>query len=62
MATGSKNAKSQSVTARIAHEILESMELVKGPEESTGQFISVAMLGEIKRRQRRKAKLDTPEE
>ena len=62
MATGSKNAKSQSVTARIAHEILEGMEQVKEPGESTGQFISVAMQGEIKRRQRRKAKPETPEE
>ncbi|WP_042322175.1 YlcI/YnfO family protein [Enterobacter cancerogenus] len=56
MATGSKNAKSQSVTARIAHEIIEGMESVKNPGESTGQFISSAMQGEIKRRQRKNAK------
>ncbi|EJC0772530.1 hypothetical protein MX107_000435 [Escherichia coli] len=56
MATGPKNAKSQSVTARIAHEIIEGMENVKEDGESTGQFISAAMQGEIKRRQRRKAK------
>ncbi|QJG45905.1 YlcI/YnfO family protein [Escherichia coli] len=56
MATGSKNAKSQSVTARIAHEIIEGMEAVKNPGESTGQFINSAMQGEIKRRQRKKAK------
>lgn len=56
MATGSKNAKSQSVTARIAHEIIEGMEQVKNPGESTGQFISSAMQGEIKRRQRKKAR------
>ncbi|WP_174341036.1 YlcI/YnfO family protein [Enterobacter sp. JMULE2] len=54
MATGSKNAKSQSVTARIPHEIIEGMEQVKADGESTGQFISAAMQGEIKRRQRRK--------
>lgn len=59
MATGSKNAKSQSVTARIAHEILEGMEQVKEPGESTGQFISAAMQGEIKRRQRRKLKQES---
>ncbi|MEB0884671.1 YlcI/YnfO family protein [Citrobacter freundii] len=56
MATGSKNAKSQSVTARIAHEIIDGMEAVKNPGESTGQFINSAMQGEIKRRQRKKAK------
>ncbi|MCM7508188.1 YlcI/YnfO family protein [Enterobacter hormaechei] len=56
MATGSKNAKSQSVTARITHEIIEGMESVKTPGESTGQFINSAMQGEIKRRQRKKAK------
>ncbi|EJT9819140.1 hypothetical protein ABKS22_004381, partial [Escherichia coli] len=54
MATGPKNAKSQSVTARIAHEIIEGMENVKEEGESTGQFINAAMRGEIKRRQRRK--------
>lgn len=58
MATGSKNAKSQSITARIAHEIIEGMEHVKEPGESTGQFISLAMQGEIKRRQRKKAKAE----
>ena len=41
---------------RIAHEIIEGMENVKEEGESTGQFISAAMRGEIKRRQRRKAK------
>ncbi|EJZ6592831.1 hypothetical protein OIK79_002720 [Salmonella enterica] len=56
MATGSKNAKSQSVTARIAHDIIKGMEQVKTPGESTGQFINTAMDGEIKRRQRRKPK------
>ncbi|ANO88212.1 YlcI/YnfO family protein [Escherichia coli] len=56
MATGPKNAKSQSVTARIAHEIIEGMENVKEDGESTGQFISAAMRGEIKRRQRKKTK------
>ncbi|MCQ8234096.1 MULTISPECIES: YlcI/YnfO family protein [Pectobacterium] len=56
MATGSKNAKSQSVTARIPHEIIDGMEQVKAPNESTGQFISTAMQSEIKRRQRKQAK------
>ncbi|MFD3227039.1 YlcI/YnfO family protein [Rahnella aceris] len=56
MATGPKNSKSQSVTARIAHDVMEGMNNVKLPDESTGQFITTAMLGEIKRRLRKKAK------
>lgn len=56
MATGPKNAKSQSVTARIAHENIEGMELAKLPGESTGQFINSAIQSEIKRRQRKQAK------
>lgn len=56
MATGPKNSKSQSVTARIAHELIEGMEQLKEPGESTGQFINAAIHGEIKRRQRKKAK------
>ncbi|EPH1777278.1 YlcI/YnfO family protein [Citrobacter freundii] len=56
MATGPKNSKSQSVTARIAHELIEGMEQLKEPGESTGQFINAAVHGEIKRRQRKKAK------
>ncbi|WP_237391388.1 YlcI/YnfO family protein [Dryocola clanedunensis] len=59
MATGPKNSKSQSVTARIAHEIIEGMEQVKETGESTGQFINSAMLGEIKRRLRKKSKQET---
>ncbi|MFW5401636.1 YlcI/YnfO family protein [Yersinia sp. 2553 StPb PI] len=61
MATGSKNAKSQSLTARIPHEIIEGMELVKEKGESTGQFITTSMLGEIKRRQRKKSKAEPSE-
>ncbi|AYN27176.1 hypothetical protein D8682_09420 [Buttiauxella sp. 3AFRM03] len=62
MATGPKNAKSQSVTARIAHDLIDGMEQTKELGESTGQFISAALQGEIKRRQRRKTKAETPEE
>ncbi|MBL5827663.1 YlcI/YnfO family protein [Serratia fonticola] len=56
MATGPKNTKSQSVTARIPHEVIEGMELLKEPGESTGQFIVTAMEGEIKRRQRKQVR------
>ncbi|MDE1486732.1 hypothetical protein KKI90_10075 [Xenorhabdus bovienii] len=51
MATGSKNAKSQSVTVRVLHELINGMEQTKEQDESTGQFISAAMRAEIKRRQ-----------
>ncbi|EOI7480171.1 YlcI/YnfO family protein [Yersinia enterocolitica] len=56
MATKATNAKSQTLAARIPHEIVEAMEKVKEEGESTGQFITVSMLGEIKRRQRKKTK------
>ncbi|AOR63220.1 hypothetical protein IG605_019220 [Pectobacterium quasiaquaticum] len=61
MATGTKNEKSQKVQARAPHEVVDAMEEVKEPGESTGQFIVMAMQGEIKRRQRKKAK-DTSNE
>jgi aspartate ammonia-lyase len=54
MATGTSNAKSQALKARVPHEIVEAMEEVKSDGESTSQFIIASMQGEIKRRQRRK--------
>ncbi|MBD2786601.1 hypothetical protein ID858_16730 [Xenorhabdus sp. DI] len=53
MATGSKNAKSQSVTVRVLHELIDGMEQTKEQGESTGQFVSAAMRAEIRRRQRK---------
>ena len=50
------NNKSQKLQARSPHEVVEAMEQVKETGESTAQFIVTAMRGEIKRRQRRKAK------
>ncbi|WP_330444720.1 YlcI/YnfO family protein [Pantoea agglomerans] len=58
MATDNVNAKSQKVQARAPHEVVEAMEQVKKSSESTAQFIVTAMEGEIKRRQRKKAKED----
>ncbi|WP_420360292.1 YlcI/YnfO family protein [Aeromonas veronii] len=55
MTTGPRNAKSQSVTIRVAHELIDGMEQMKEPGESTGKFISAAIQGEIRRRQRRKS-------
>ncbi|EES8473659.1 hypothetical protein FU861_005558 [Escherichia coli] len=56
MATGTTNAKSQALKSRVPHEIVNAMESVKESGESTSQFIIASMQGEIKRRQRRKAK------
>ena len=50
MATGPKNTKSQSLTARIPHDIMEAMESVKQDGESNAGFIVTAMRGEIARR------------
>lgn len=55
MATGSKNAKSQSLTARIPHDVIEGMESVKLDGESNAGFIVTAMRGEIARRQAKEA-------
>ena len=58
MATGTKNEKSQKLQTRAPHEVVEAMEQVKEQGESTAQFIVTAMQCEIKRRQRRKVKLE----
>ncbi|ELN2576906.1 hypothetical protein RY966_002635 [Enterobacter kobei] len=62
MATGTTNNKSRQKTARIPLDVLEEAELVKEVGESDAQFIVTSMRGEIKRRQRRKAKAETPGE
>ncbi|MEH2772242.1 YlcI/YnfO family protein [Klebsiella pneumoniae] len=56
MATGAKNAKSQMTTVRIPHDVMEDIELFKHEGESTEGFLVTAAKGEIKRRQRQKAK------
>lgn len=62
MATGAKNAKSQMTTVRIPHDVMEDIEQMKEDGESTAGFLVAAAKGEIKRRQRRKAKTEMPEE
>ncbi|EMV1398195.1 hypothetical protein AABK97_005024, partial [Escherichia coli] len=52
MATGAKNAKSQMTTVRIPHEVMDDIEQLKEPGESTAGFLVTAAKGEIKRRQR----------
>ncbi|WP_244601116.1 YlcI/YnfO family protein [Escherichia coli] len=56
MATKAVNAKSKKLEARVPHAIADAVENLKEAGESTGQFIVSALEGEIKRRQRRKAK------
>ena len=56
MATGAKNAKSQMTTVRIPHDVMEDIELFKHEGESTAGFLVTTAKGEIKRRQRQKAK------
>ncbi|HID8403885.1 TPA: YlcI/YnfO family protein [Serratia marcescens] len=51
MATGTKNAKSQALAARVPHDVIEEMEAVKSKGESTANFIVLAIRGEIARRQ-----------
>lgn len=62
MATGSRNNKSQQIVSRIPLDVIEELEKVKEEGESTAGFVVASVKGEIKRRQRRKAKADTPEE
>lgn len=56
MATGPVNNKSKQVNVRVPHEVLEEIESVKNNGESTAGFLITAAVGEIKRRQRQKAK------
>ncbi|EPJ1580495.1 YlcI/YnfO family protein [Escherichia coli] len=56
MATKAVNGKSKKLEARVPHAIADALENLKEEGESTGQFIVSALEGEIKRRQRRKAK------
>ncbi|GAB9220311.1 hypothetical protein OkiPb01528_19600 [Escherichia coli] len=56
MATGSTNNKSQQLNARFPHDVVADLEKNLDEGESKAQFIVTAVKGEIKRRQRRKAK------
>ncbi|MBL5900831.1 hypothetical protein OVA10_00810 [Lelliottia sp. SL45] len=54
MATKSVNSKSKRIDVRVPLPLVESIENLKEDGESTGQFVTSAIEGEIKRRQRRK--------
>ena len=61
MATGSTNNKSQQLNARFPHDVVADLESNLEDGETKAQFIVTAEKGEIKRRQRKKAKAE-PEE
>ncbi|BCH42576.1 TPA: YlcI/YnfO family protein [Klebsiella pneumoniae] len=56
MATGSTNNKSQQLNARFPHDVVADLESNLEDGETKAQFIVTAVKGEIKRRQRQKAK------
>ncbi|MEB6355676.1 hypothetical protein MXL87_11945 [Klebsiella variicola] len=56
MATGSTNNKSQQLNARFPHNVVADLESNLEDGETKAQFIVTAVKGEIKRRQRKKAK------
>ncbi|HDR2340568.1 TPA: YlcI/YnfO family protein [Enterobacter kobei] len=56
MATKAINRKSQTIAARVPHDIAGAIEQLKEPGESTGQFVVTALEGEIKRRLRKQSK------
>ena len=56
MATSNKNAKSQLFTVRVPHEVVAEMESLKYDGERSAGIIGTTMRGEIKSRQRKKAK------
>lgn len=51
MATGTINAKSQALAARVPHDVIEGMDAVKDEGETTANFIVTTLRGEITRRQ-----------
>ena len=56
MATKAINRKSQTIAARVPHDIAGAIEQLKEPGESTGQLVVTALEGEIKRRLRKQSK------
>ncbi len=58
MATGSTNNQSQQLNARFPHDVVAELESSLDDGETKAHFIVTAVKGEIKRRQRKKAKLE----
>ncbi|MGR7527383.1 YlcI/YnfO family protein [Klebsiella aerogenes] len=51
MVKNTVNDKSKQISIRIPHDVIDSMEALKRPDESNAGFIVTAMRGEISRRQ-----------
>jgi hypothetical protein len=56
MATKAINRKSQTIAARVPHDIADEIEILKEPNESTGQFVVSALKREIEFRKRNSLK------
>lgn len=51
MVKNTVNDKSKQISIRIPHDVIDSMEVLKRPDESNAGFIVTAMRGEVARRQ-----------
>ncbi|MBN3239603.1 YlcI/YnfO family protein [Pectobacterium carotovorum] len=56
MATKAVNGRSQTIAARVPHEVVKEVEALKEEGETTGQFVVCALQREVKYRQRKKSK------
>ncbi|MEI7245135.1 YlcI/YnfO family protein [Pectobacterium carotovorum] len=56
MATKAANGRSQTIAARVPHEVVKEVEALKEEGETTGQFVVSALQREVKYRQRKKSK------
>ncbi|GKV79967.1 MULTISPECIES: YlcI/YnfO family protein [Pectobacterium] len=56
MATKAVNGRSQTIAARVPHEVAKEVEALKEEGETTGQFVVSALQREVKYRQRKKSK------
>ncbi|EJS94229.1 MULTISPECIES: YlcI/YnfO family protein [Pectobacterium] len=56
MATKAVNGRSQTIAARVPHEVVKEVEALKEEGETTGQFVVSALQREVKYRQRKKSK------
>ncbi|WP_233608972.1 YlcI/YnfO family protein [Citrobacter koseri] len=59
MATKAINRKSQTIAARVPHDIADEIEVLKEPNESTGQFVVSALKREVEFRKKRR---DNPDQ
>ncbi|ENB7488835.1 YlcI/YnfO family protein [Citrobacter koseri] len=58
MATKAINRKSQTIAARVPHDIADEIEVLKEPNESTGQFVVSALKREVEFRKKKRGNPD----